>query len=157
MVNDFGEWGGRGVRLMLVLVLLAPVLAACSDDAEDVSVQEQTPSGADAAAADPRVEEGVAAMIQTGERYASILGQLQTVEDVEEHRQEISKIFAAMKELETTYGDRQQEITARLDTNARSVAVNDRLRTELMRIAGDSALATSLAEIRASVTGIPLE
>jgi len=156
---------GRLSRPSFLLILLPLLVLACDSDPQDERSSRQgeasLPEGSTGAvgetAATESVEQGVERMIETGERYASILQELYTADDVEKHRQELAGIFATMKELETAYDDHRQQITARLDTSARSVALNERLRNELMRIAGDSVLATRLAELRASVTGIPLQ
>lgn len=150
---------GRPLRPSFLLILLPLLLACDSDPQEDRSSRQEEGStdGVGDPAATESVEQGVEKMIETGERYASILQELYTADDVEEHRQELAMVFGTMKELENAYGDHQRQITARLDTSARSVALNERLRNELMRIAGDSALATALAELRASVTGVPMQ
>lgn len=148
----------RLARPSFLLILFPLLVLACdSDPQQDGSRPDGSTDGVGDTIATGSVDQGVEKMIETGERYASILQELYTADDVEEHRQELVRVFATMKELETAYGDHQRQITAQLDTSVRSVALNERLRNELMRIAGDSALATRLAELRASVTGVPLE
>jgi hypothetical protein len=156
---------GPSFRPFCLLIFFSLLLISCaSDPHDDVSGRQENGSlsnesidRAGEQTAAESVEHGVERLIESGERYASILQEIHTVDDVEEYSQELVKVFATMKELEIEYRDHQQLITARLDSNGRSVALNERLRNELMRIAADSAMATRLAELRTSVTGLPIQ
>lgn len=151
--------------LILLLTLLPTLGTGCDDEVAEeegveIELSEDRPGAENAPARESgfamSAAEGADEMIDLGERFAATLGEIRTTEDIEEHRAELVGFFSAMQELEAALSEKQATVEAILDTNARALAVNDQLRSELMRIAADSALGARLANIRAEVTGVPL-